>query len=302
MAAIRWILALALGCFASMACAAESLPETKPLDVEGDFAAHMVAGMHKYLDRELAVCAENRRALWQPDYASQESYTRSLGGHRDQLRRILGVVDPPVSATDLHYVSTTRATSVVAEGERYVVHQVRWPVFDGLDAEGLLLEPKTKPLACVVVLPDADETPEMQAGLASTSARRLAHDLADRQCRVLVPVLIDRKDTWSGNPRIRMTNQTHREFVYRMAYQLGRHIIGYEVQKVLAAVDWFSRDKDHPPIGVCGGGEGGLIALCSAALDPRIQAALVSGYWSPRESVWEAPIYRNVWSLLRRVW
>src|SRR5689334_9552057 len=75
---------------------------------------------------------------------------------------------------------------------------------------------------------------------------QFARRLAENGCRVLVPVLIDRKDTWSGNPKLgRMTNQPHREFIYRMAYEMGRHIIGYEVQKVLAAVDWFTREKKH---------------------------------------------------------
>ena len=31
------------------------------------------------------------------------------------------------------------------------------------------------------------------------------------------------------------------------AYELGRHIIGYEVQKVLAAVDWFAAATQSPP-------------------------------------------------------
>jgi hypothetical protein len=44
-----------------------------------------------------------------------------------------------------------------------------------------------------------------------------------------------------GNPRLHLTNEPHRELIYRMSYQMGRHIIGYEVQKVLAAVDWFER-------------------------------------------------------------
>ena len=30
---------------------------------------------------------------------------------------------------------------------------------------------------------------------------------------------------------------TNREFLYRSAFELGRHLIGYEVHKVLAAVD-----------------------------------------------------------------
>ena len=57
----------------------------------------------------------------------------------------------------------------------------------------------------------------------------------DTLSRVLIPLLIDRNSTFAGNPRIKMTNQSHREYIYRMAYQAGRHILGYEVQKVLAA-------------------------------------------------------------------
>ena len=134
-----------------------------------------------------------------------------------------------------------------------------------------------------------------------------------------MPVLIDRQDTWSGITNIlpgpsisaapgsgtmttsRMTNQPHREWIYRMAYEVGRHIIGYEVQKVLAGVDWFTRenrDKQMAPIGVFGYGEGGLLALYSAALDSRIQATAVSGYFQSRQQVWQEPVYRDVWGLL----
>ena len=49
------------------------------------------------------------------------------------------------------------------------------------------------------------------------------------------------------------------------------------------------------PLGV---GEGGLIALYAAALDDRIDRTLVSGYFEPREGVWQQPIYRNIWGLL----
>src|SRR5436305_1083404 len=112
--------------------------------------------------------------------------------------------------------------------------------------------------------------------------------LAERGCRVVVPTLIDRCDTFSGNPAVRMTNQPHREFLYRGAFEMGRHVIGYEVQKVLAAVDWLAGLPGAGTarrIGVTGYGEGGLLAFYSAALDTRIDAALVSGYFQPREAV-----------------
>jgi dienelactone hydrolase len=74
-----------------------------------------------------------------------------------------------------------------------------------------------------------------------------------------------------------------------------------EVQKVLAAVDWFERqNRNGGPvkIGVAGWGEGGLLAFYSAAVDPRIDVALVSGYFGPREQLWQEPIYRNLFGVL----
>ncbi|MDE0084291.1 MAG: prolyl oligopeptidase family serine peptidase, partial [Candidatus Poribacteria bacterium] len=65
---------------------------------------------------------------------------------------------------------------------------------------------------------------------------------------------------------------------------------------VLSLVDWMSSFDE--PIGVMGYGEGGLIAFHSAAVDERIQAAVVSGYFQSREEVWREPIYRNVWGLI----
>ncbi len=52
-------------------------------------------------------------------------------------------------------------------------------------------------------------------------------------------------------------------------------------------------------IGVAGYGEGGLIAFYAAALDNRISASLVSGYFGPREGMPHEPVYRNVYGLLR---
>jgi hypothetical protein len=121
---------------------------------------------------------------------------------------------------------------------------------------------------------------------------------------VLVPVVISRDDEWSGNVRLaRFTNQPHREWIYRQAYELGRHIIGYEVLKVLAGAEALnSLDGSQPKtvkLGLAGYAEGGMIALYAAALEPRFDATLVSGYFDKREQLWREPIYRNVFGLLR---
>jgi dienelactone hydrolase len=293
-------LAVLLLCLNANGLRAEQLPGTQPLTSEGDLAAKMVDGIDRYLMRELSRVGARHDSGWNVDFSSPEAMARSVQPNRERLSHILGVVDRR-AAVEMQFVATTSAGHLVAEGDGYAVHAVRWPVFEGVDAEGLLLEPKGKPVACVVALPDADWTPEMLVGLAAGVPReaQFGRRLAESGCRVLVPTLINRRDTWSGNPRFnRQTNQPHREFIYRMAFEMGRHIIGYEVQKVLAAVDWFSRSKDQAPVGVFGYGEGGLLALYSGALDTRIQTVAVSGYFAPRASVWQEPIYRNVWKLL----
>ena len=287
--AVLMILAAAL----PAARAQATLPGTKPFAFEGDPALGMVDAIRTFLERETAAAADRRAALPASDVAQR----------RERFRRLIGAVDARVPFTALRLDATTAAPAEVARGNGYRVIAVRWPVFADVEAEGLLIEPDGAPRARIVAIPDADSTPEMLAGLAPgvEPAAQFARRLAENGCQVLVPVLIDRRDTWSGIPEIRMTNQSHREWIYRMAYEAGRHIIGYEVQKVLAAVDWFEHENAARavPIGVAGYGEGGLLALYASSVDPRIGSTLVSGYFQSRQEVWREPIYRDVWGLLR---
>lgn len=280
------------------------LSGTDRLVMQSDLAEQMVEGIDKFLMRELANSIESREKLWDRDYSSPEAYARSVSVNREHFAKIIGVIDKREPIKALEYVSTTDTPALIAHGKGYSIYSVRWQVFKNVYGEGLLLEPNNKPIAQIIAISDADQSPEMLVGLTEgiEPEAQFARKLAENGCRVIVPILIDRSDTWSGNPRISMTNQPHREFIYRMAYELGRHIIGYEVQKMLAVVDWFiACCGDHCerlPLGIIGYGEGGLIALYSAALDTQIDSVLVSGYFQSRQSVWEEPIYRNVWGLL----
>ena len=287
---------------ASALAAVESvLPGTRPLETTNDLSREMVAGIDRFLMREIALSVTQRTNLWHRDFSSTDAYEKSVQPNRDSLRRSIGAVDQRAPIHAVEYLTTTETPSLVAETEIYTVHMVRWPVFADVHGEGLLVQPKAKPVAHIIALPDADQTPEMILGLAPgiAPASQFARRLAESGCQIIIPTLVDRKDTWSGNSRLkRFTNQPHREWIYRQAYEMGRHVIGYEVQKVVAAVDWLA-DATEKSVGVIGYGEGALIALCSAAIDPRIKATLVSGYFASRQRVWEEPIYRNVFGLLR---
>lgn len=285
----------------------EILPGTQPLTVTGDLSARMVDGIHSFLLREIEAAGTNRARLWQRDFSSNDAYEKSVAPNRERFKKMIGAVDERLPVTELEFIETTLEPSLVADGDTYTIRAVRWPVFEGVHGDGLLLQPKGKVTARVVFLPDAGQTPELVCGLATgvTPLAQMPRRLAEQGCQVLVPVLIDRKDTWSGNPAIRrFTNQPHREWIYRQAFELGRHIIGYEVQKTLAAIDWLTSDGNRSagestPVGVAGFAEGGLIAFYTAAVDPRIDVTLVSGYVDNRDGVWSEPIYRNVFGLLR---
>ncbi len=284
------------------------LSPLSPLTWKGDLAARMVAGIGKYLARQTRESIESRSASWRRDLASWKRYRRSVLPNLRRLAAILGVVDerqlgplhavaPIADPDDLPgdpFIENDPA--VIAHGEGFVVRQVYWDVLPGVEGEGLLLEPVGDTVADVIALPDCDDTPEMLAGLVPGIAEggQFARILAEGGCRVLIPTLINRQDTYSTVAGLR-TNQPHREFIYRAGFEQGRHIIGYEVQKVLAGVDALGGRR---PVGVIGYGEGGLVAFYAAALDERLAAVAVCGAFGPREGLYKEPIYRNVWSLL----
>jgi len=279
----------------------ETLPGTKALTVEGDLSAKMLEGLHRFAEHKIDESIKLLAKHWQRDLSSAEAYDKSILPNRERFRRIIGVIDDR-TPVKMERCGDDDNAALVAETDKYRVYQVRWSVLAGVSGEGLLLEPKGKPVGHVVALSDADQTPEQLVGLAIgvTPESQFARRLAENGFQVVVPTLVSRGFDFSGNTRVAMTNQSHREWIYRQAFHMGRHIIGYEVQKVLAVVDWFKKRGDpKAKIGVAGYGEGGLIAFYAAATDPRIDAALVSGYFDSRQRLWTEPLYRNVWGLLR---
>jgi dienelactone hydrolase len=271
------------------------LPGTKPLEVKTDITSDLVAGVDKFLLRELANSSTIREEFWAGDDADA-----ILKRNRDRLKHIIGLREARVAFDGPTLVASTRHSSLVASTDQIEVHQVRWPAFRDVWAEGLLLTPKGKIVADVIAIPDADVAPEEIAGVTDSDLTPYAKYLAANGCRVLVPTLLSRR----LEKRNGRANLTDREYIYRSAYELGRHLIGYEVQMVLAGVDWFEAESKTTaaprPIGVAGWGEGGMLALYAGAVDSRISSIAVSGYVDDRTGIWDQPVDRNVFGLLER--
>lgn len=288
------------------ATCAQPLPDTTLLDDPADQAIAMVESIDAYLMKATAEVAAERAKTWKADTSSADAYRKSVAPYRQKLADIIGLGDVRPAFDGVEFVATTKSPALVGKSDRFDVHAIRWPAcsLNGVTTiwgEGLLLTPTLRqPVATVIAIPDADQTPEQLAGLTDTKLPMtpFARKLAEAGCRVIIPALVNRDDTFSMPPSGQKTNQPHREYIYRPAFQMGRTIIGYEVQKVLAIVDSLHREDANPSIGVIGYGEGGLLALYAGAIDERIDSVAVSGYFGPREGLWQEPIYRNLQGLL----
>lgn len=242
---------------------AESLPGTGVLESHADLSQEMIAGIDRMALRRIEKSRVGRRPS------------------REKLAQMLGLSDARVQPR--------MQSELLKEEPHRTLYRFSLSVLPGVSAEGVRIVPKGSTQAAIICLPDADDTPE--AALDRLHLPEAAE--------VFILQLISRGSEYSVNPRYGVrTNIPHREWIYRQAFVQGRTPVGYEVQKVLAAVDWLTARGGGIPIAVMGEGEGGLVALHAGALDERIFATVVSGYFGPREEIWREPIERNLFGLL----
>ncbi len=234
---------LAMAGWAAAAGAGLPLADTKSLEwPEADLSGRLMDGAHRFIDEQIRAARAQRSRFWKYDTSSRSAYEASVAENRQQLRQIIGAVDPRLP-TRMEQFGDDNNPACVAETSLYRVFQVRWPVLDGVFGEGLLVQPRAAPSAHVVVVPDADQTPEQILGLAPALApeSQFARRLAEHGFELVIPTLVSRRKLDTDDPGLKKSDQTYREWIYRQAFHMGRHIIGYEVQKVLAAVDWFEK-------------------------------------------------------------
>jgi len=279
------------------------LAGTSLLATDEDLAARMVEGIRIHLKRKTAQTPEIR--LKTSAQARQEG-PQAVGRLRQQrlekFRTSLGVAEKLAPKTSLSWTGGPDQQALIAEKDGIKASRVSWNVLDDLRWEGILIEPASRPVAGCVLWPNAGQSPEEAAGLvAGKQENEIGWSMAARGCRVIIPVILGRDHTFSGNPTLnRFTNQTHREFVYRMLYEMGRTPLGLEVEATRAAVTCLTAMNRMPAL-VCGQGDGGRVALASAVLDERIAGCWARDAFGPREQLWEEPIDRNTWDLLNHV-
>jgi hypothetical protein len=92
----------------------KTLPSTKRLTQEGDFAAEMVAGISRYLTRETETARQNRDTNTPQD-------TR-----REHLSEMLGLMDERENGA-IQIIAPLTGPTEVATAQGYRIFEVRWP-------------------------------------------------------------------------------------------------------------------------------------------------------------------------------
>jgi dienelactone hydrolase len=290
------------------------LAGTEELRDQGDIASNLVDVADRYLLQRIERSVSERLTFWQQIPKEKNQQSETLEALRNTLRSQIGLVDPLAKTMGLQVVARMESTSGRPIADYSFSHGnvygASWRVFDDVDGEGLMVIPNVPPRFVCVCIPDAGQTPDDLCGIGSDavpdSAVRtgevnshlpIALEIAARGGLVVVPSVVSR----TREQRNRNATMTDQEFIYRAAFVLGRHLLGYEVGQVQAAVNAIESNENWKslPMLLCGWGEGGWIALHVAAIDERFQASLVSGHFGPRESVWREPIHRNIQGLLK---
>lgn len=216
------------------------LPGTGVLKWSGDeLPDRLMDGAHKFVERHITNATKKRLKYW-PDYEDGfDPEGDSVSINRQVLRTIIGAVDQRLPPR-IEYFGNTAERVTAYEGDGFRVTTVRWPVLDGVWGEGLLVSPTEKAVAAAIVIPDADQTPEQLLGMTEgvPADSQVARRLIANNVEVLIPILVSRQKLKTDDARLKRSDQTQREWLYRQAFHMGRHIVGYEVQKILAAVDW----------------------------------------------------------------
>jgi hypothetical protein len=192
----------------------------------------------------------------------------------------LGIAEPRVNPVTMELVGTTTRPALIHQAPGYRVEAVRWQAVEGLYGEGLLLQPDGPPKARVIAL-TGQLTPTLLA-------RAAAGD------QIVVPLRVDPPASLAAIPKFKVSP---REFIYRMAFPLGRHPVGMDLQRILAVVDWFD-SQDRVPIRIAADMPAEVeMAGIAASLDTRIEIGL-RFYAGPVHvpAVRDRKVEDNVWN------
>ena len=198
--------------------------------------------------------------------------------HRRRLANILGIRDERPETASLEFVATTvrpggSGTRILLSNSPRALESHRGTS----TAKVCCLNPNGEVSANVIAIPDAEQTPEWLAGSS------YARVLASSGYRVVIPAIVSRRIQKRRNAEL-----TDREFISK-CLELGRHVTGYELQKIPRRRELVCRQVRYDSDRSYRLGRGRSTGPVRGGTRTLIDFACVSGYFGPREGIWEEP-------------
>ncbi len=262
-----------------------ALRGTALLTLPGDLYERQHRQIQAYLLKQIAATPSRRDALWR-------NYPADVAERRARLAALLGSVEPVAGPAQVTLLSASAALRI---------EELNVPVEGEHHAHAVLLEPlggaARKPV--VIALAPDELAPETFAGIeAGMTPAPWLLDLLARDISVCLPITVTRT---TDHPLCQSTRgKDRRHILHRLGFITGRTVTGLEVDQVRALVRYLTSRAgvDGSRIAVLGRGQGGMTALYAAALEERLRAAAVSGYFAARESCWREPVDRMLYGQL----
>lgn len=220
--------------------------------------------VEKYLDQLIAESEAKRATKWNRDFSSLDRYLASIEPHRKKLIELLGGF--PASKTPLN-----PRREPVGESPAYRAERVWLEALPGVEVYGMLLTPKRpgrRP--ALICLHGMGGSPAMTAGVSERDdyMRRFGAQAAERGYVVFAPYII--------------SDMAQRNRLHRKAIWVGQTLQILEQWKMLRVTDFLVSlaEVDPARIGMYGISWGGRTTLYQAAIDPRLAAVVISGYFN----------------------
>ncbi|CAI6083105.1 dienelactone hydrolase family protein [Cohnella sp. JJ-181] len=235
-------------------------------------------------DRHLESLYQTNAPRFAFDASDAAPLTQWQDALRGKLAELLGGLDEEPAPTDPVVLEETSC-------DGYIRLRIEYTVEEGLRAPAYVLIPEARPaplpavVAChghgygsreiVGLPPDGHPQPD-----GPGYQKNFAVELARRGFLVIAPEILGFGETRLAEHSDAPPNKDscHRISTYLM--MLGRTTLGMRVKQVMRAIDYLQSrgDVNMNRVGCMGISGGGTLTVFTAALDPRINAAVVSGY------------------------
>ena len=279
-----WLLLLSCGCLV-----AGQLPER--IEDSEAIRREQYHQMDRYLTGLVGPAEEARAAYWKSlDFSGAAAYDKSVARFRREWEEYLGV--PPTGSVPLQ-----PRRRQVAELPTHTAWRVWLPTLPGVEAYGILLVPRHAKgrMPGLIALHGHGGSAEIVAGFLppedpdKSVYRRFGETAARRGYVVWCPYVYS---TYSEEHEPQEGPEAvGRNLLHKKALITGHTVMGLEIAKLRRGVDFLASlpEVDPARIGMYGLSKGGHYTLYTAALEPRIRAAVVSGWFNHRSRKLLAP-------------